>query len=239
MDEVNCGETVALKSPQIQPQWTAVRSALAWALMFAFVVAFGGGCDILREEYHQRTGKSEGMLVANIGMSLEEVQKRSTLKLSETFHYPSGESLKASQAVFDLEVAGSGLRLERCRFYWLHTLKNDSHLDDIAIYVTPPTLSRAELDAAEQALRQKLRETGWLPGRFVYHTPEDKALHNGDADGYGNYWLRNDVLFVLESKRMDDEKPGDDPKTAGKFLQSVKLMAFKASERPHLEFSGQ
>jgi len=216
-----------------------VRSSLGWALVFAFIVVFGGGCDILREEYYQRTGKSEGTLVANIGMPLEEVQKRSTLKLAETFHYPSGESLKASQAVFDLDVADSGLRLERCRFYWLHTLKNDSHLDHIAIYVTPPTLSRAELDAAEQALRQKLRDTGWLPGRFVYHTPEDQAQHNGDADGYGTYWLRNDVLFILESKRMDDEKPGDNPQTAGQFLQSVKLLTFNAAEHAHLEFPGQ
>jgi hypothetical protein len=226
-------------SPQRQAACTFVCSWLARVLMFAFIVAFCGGCDILREEYYQRTGKSEGTLVANIGMSLEEVQKRSTLKLEETFHYPSGESLKAGQAVFDLDVAGTGLRLERCRFYWLHTLKNDSRLDHIAIYVTPPTLSRAELDAAEQALRQKLRDTGWLPGRFVYHTPEDKALHNGDADGYGTYWLRNDVLFILESKRMDDEKPGDDPKTAGKFLQSVKLMTFNFTEHAHLEFPGQ
>ena len=226
-------------SPQRQSECRFVRASLAWALVFAFIVAFCGGCDILREEYHQRTGKSEGTLVANVGMALEEVRKRSTLKLDETFHYPSGESLIASQAVFDLDVAGSGLRLERCRFYWLHTLKNDSRVDDIAIYVTPPTLSRAELGAAEQGLRQKLKDTGWLPGRFVYHTPEDKAMHAGSGDGYGTYWLRNNVLFILESRRMDDEKPGDDPQTAGKFLQSVKLMTFKAAEHAHLEFPGQ
>ena len=95
------------------PHALTLAAYLTRALTLALLVALVGGCDIFREEFYQRTGKSEGTLVANIGMPLEEVERRSTLKLSAGFHAPSGETEKSAQAVFDLELSGTGVRLER------------------------------------------------------------------------------------------------------------------------------
>ena len=84
-----------------------ICATLLRASLLAFGALLFANCDIFREAYHQRTGKSEGTLVANIGMPLEEVERRSTLKLSNGFHAPSGETEKSAQAVFDLELAGT------------------------------------------------------------------------------------------------------------------------------------
>ncbi|PYS92007.1 MAG: hypothetical protein DMF64_10650 [Acidobacteria bacterium] len=207
------------------------------ALLFAFGTMLVGGCDIFREAYYQRTGKSEGTLVANIGMPLEEVEKRSTLKLARDFRYPSGEVLKSEQAVFDLELAGTGVRFERCRYYWLQTRKDDSRLDEIIIYATPSDWSWAQVTAVQQSARAKLSADGWTAGRFVYHTPEAQALHAGETDGYGDYWLKDDVLLMLDPKPTAPQPVGSDPH-AGQFTLYYRIYPLRWADHPDLEFPG-
>ena len=207
------------------------------ALTLALIAALGGSCGIFRESYYQRTGKSEGTLVANIGMPLEDVERRSTLKLADGFHAPSGEVEKAAQAVFDLELAGTGVRLERCRQYFLITRRDDSRLENIVIYATPSDWTWAQVDAVQQSTRQKLSAAGWTPGRFVYHTSELQALHAGEADGYGNYWLKDDVLFQIDPRPTETQPVGSDPH-AGQFTLYYRINPLRWDDHPHLEFPG-
>jgi hypothetical protein len=211
---------------------------LVRVLALACGVALTGGCDIFREMYYERTGQSEGTLVANIGMPLEEVEKRSTLKLAAAFHYPGGGVLKSAQAVFDLELAGTGLRFERCRHYWLTTRKDDSRLAEIIIYATPSDWTWVKVEALQQSMRQKLSADGWQPGRFVYHTPEAQALHAGGADGYGNFWLKDDVLLQLDPVPTETQPVGSDPH-AGQFTLFIRIHPLDWAAHPYLEFPGR
>ena len=213
------------------------RAVLIGCVALALVAVLGGGCDIAREAYYQRTGKSEGTLVVNIGMPLEEVEKRSTLKLAAAFHYPGGGVLKSEQAVFDLELAGTSIRLERCRHYFLITRKDNSRLEHIDIYATPSDWTWAQVDAVQQSARQKLAADGWTPGRFVYHTPELQALHAGAGDAYGNYWLKDDVLFQIDPRPTETQPVGSDPH-AGQFTLYYRLSPLRWEDHPHLEFPG-
>lgn len=207
-------------------------------LALALVVALSGGCDIVREEYYQRTGKSEGTLVANIGMPLEEVERRSTIKLANAYHDPSGEVVRAGQAVFDLELAGTGVRFERCRFYWLFTRKDNSRLDHLIIYATPSDLNWAAVDAVQQNFRQKLSADGWTAGRYVYHTPGAQTLHARAGDGYGTFWLKDEVLVTLEPTPTETQRVGADPH-AGQFTLYIRIYPLRWEDHPYLEFPGR
>jgi hypothetical protein len=227
-----------MKPPQTATRWCAARAPLSRALTLAVIVLLGGGCDIAREAYYQRTGQSEGTLVANIGLPLEQVEQRSTLKLGNAFHYPSGEVLKSEQAVFDLELAGTGVRFERCRHYWLQTRKDDSRLANITIYATPSDWTWSQVEPLLQSMRQKLRADGWQPGRFVYHTPEEQALHRGAGDGDGNYWLKDEVLLMLDPRPTETQAVGTDPH-AGQFTLFIRINPLSWDDHPHLEFPGR
>jgi hypothetical protein len=207
-------------------------------VVLACIVALGGGCDIFREEFYQRTGRSEGTLVANIGMPLEEVERRSTLKLSAGFRAPGGEVEKSAQAVFDLELAGTGVRLERCRQYFLFTRKDDSRLENIVIYATPSDWTWTQVDEVGQSTRQKLRAAGWTPGRFVSETSESQALHAGEAAGDSDYWLKDDVLFQIDPRPTETQLVGSDPH-AGRFTLYYRINPMRWADHPHLEFSGR
>jgi hypothetical protein len=223
---------------QTRSRRRGARLSLAHVLALTVLAALVGGCDIFREAFYQSTGRSEGTLVANIGLPLEEVEKRSTLKLANAFHYSTGEILKSEQAVFDLELAGTGVRFERCRHYWLMTRKDDSRLNDITIYATPSDLSWAAVEAVQKNAQQKLRADGWQPGRFVFRTPEAQALHRGEPDGYGAYWLKDDVLLILDPKPKEVQMVGSDPH-AGQFMLFIRIHPLRWEDHPNLEFPGR
>jgi|GEM_PF-4800058 len=204
----------------------------------ASVVVLVAGCDIVREVYYERTGQSEGTLVANIGMTMEEVEKRSTLKLGSTFHYPSGGTLTAQQAVFELELAGTGVRFERCRYYWLEAGKTDARLINITIYATPSDWTWAQVEALQQGMRQKLSAAGWAAGRNVYHTPDAAELSARQGDGYGNFWLKDDVLLQLDPVPTETQPVGSDPH-AGQFTLFIRINPLDWTRYPYLEFPGR
>ena len=136
-----------------------------------------------------------------------------------------------------LELAGTGLRLERCRQYFLFTRKEDSRLDNITIYATPSDWTWPQVDIVAQSARQKLIADGWTPGRFVYHTPELQALHAGERDGYGQYWLKDDVLFQIDPRPTETQPVGSDPH-AGQFTLYYRIYPLRWADHPHLEFPG-
>jgi hypothetical protein len=68
-------------------------------LFLVLAVSLSAACQDLRSVLYGLAGKSEGKLVVNVGMTLAEVQSRSTLKLAPSVHYPSGEELTAGGAI--------------------------------------------------------------------------------------------------------------------------------------------
>jgi hypothetical protein len=171
-------------------------------------------------------GKSRGTLVIDVGMPLAEVRARSTLKLVEESRgglTPTGRVI--ARVTFDLQIAGSALRFEQCRYYWIHTDGSEgARVQDVNVAISPRKVSRAALVEAHAQVQMRLREDGWLEGAIQYRTAEEQQLHGGAASsGQGFYWARGGTVLQLSGKRVDGERAGEDPETAGDWIQVIEL----------------
>jgi hypothetical protein len=177
----------------------------------------------------QATGWSAGTLVANVGMTLHEVRERSSLELGGSFD--GGDmQITADEMLFDLEVASTGVRIDRCGYYLLRTRGADWRVDEVTVFVTRRNLSRAAVDAAAAAVHQTLTADGWTRGRSKFRRQDDPF----------RYWLKDDILFITERFRTDrhDKQPDEDPRTAGKFFLIVRVATLDEVERRRLSFPG-
>lgn len=104
--------------------------------------------------------------------------------------------------------------------------------------VSPHAMTREEHDEERRRTRERLRDDGWRPGRFVYRTPEQPARRGGKAsEADETYRLKGEALLHLEPKRVDDEQRGEDPRTAGRWMLAVSLFERTASSSyPRLDF---
>jgi len=192
-------------------------------LSLASAILLSAACNILPSGLNALAGKSEGTLVANMGMTLEEVQGRSTLKLAPTVHYPTGEEMTAGGARFDFEVAGTKIRFEGCRYYWLMTHQHgDSKLETVNIGASPNKLNVVKLAAAYDRVAQQLREDGWLQGHLHMESPDEFVPPKKRPWGNLFIWAKGDTLMMLRDKRMDEEKPGEE-ESAGEYIMYVEL----------------
>ncbi len=192
-------------------------------LSLASAILLSAACNILPSGLNALAGKSEGTLVANMGMTLEEVQGRSTLKLAPTVHYPTGEEMTAGGARFDFEVAGTKIRFEGCRYYWLMTHQHgDLKLETVNIGASPDKLNIVKLAAAYDRVAQQLREDGWLQGHLHMETPAQFVPPKKRPWGNLFVWAKGDTVMMLRDKRMDDEKPGEE-ESAGEYIMYVEL----------------
>src|SRR6478735_9795421 len=99
-----------------QPRWQNAIVYVLWGLMAAgtaialpaayFLGAFG--------EFGQDPGSSQGLLVARPGMTIAQVKAASSLPIVAKDDSPA----IGAGGVFDFEVAGTGLRFTRCRYYF-------------------------------------------------------------------------------------------------------------------------
>jgi hypothetical protein len=186
-------------------------------------------------------GPSRGVLVVNVGMPIDDVRRRSTLPLAA----PRSESLTGSsrlvgEDVFDLDLADTGTRFEGCRYYFIVTRSHgDPHVESLNVGVSPHAMTRQEHDAERRRIQQRLQADGWVSGRFVYRTEEERALHGGKTTyGEGTYWLNGEALLHFEPKRVDDAQPGEDPETAGRWMLAVSIFERRASSTyPRLDFT--
>jgi hypothetical protein len=170
--------------------------------------------------------KPQGVLVADIGMTLDEVRKHSSLLLAKTFTVQSsGQTYCIGEAAFDYQLGNSGMRFAKSRYYWMITGDGgDPKLSALNIGITPEKLPRHEFDDFKRQVRQRLKDDGWVPGHFVWKSKTDVEINHGvTTTGDGRYWKRGDTLLILEEKRMDDEKPGEDAGTAGEFILYLDL----------------
>jgi len=164
----------------------------------------------------------QGTLVAAPGMTSAEMIGGSSLKTNPAV---PGEAVYAGGAIFDFRVAGTAIDFHRCRYYYVTTYTRDrEHIEAINIGTSPRKYTRAELEAANAALRARLKADGWLTGHEVYRDEQDRQLHGGKTRGpEGDLWLKNGITLHIETRRLDDPKPGEDPATAGKWIQYVDL----------------
>jgi hypothetical protein len=170
--------------------------------------------------------KPQGVLVADIGMTLDDVRKQSSLKLRAPFTVQSsGQTYCIGEAVFDYQLGNSGMRFPKSRYYWMITGDGgDPQLAALNIGLTPEKLPRHEFDDFKHQVRQRLKDDGWVPGHFVWNSKQEvESNHGVTTSGDGRYWKRGDTLLILEEKRMDDEQPGEDAATAGEFILYLDL----------------
>ena len=162
---------------------------------------------------------AEGTLVVEPGMSVDDMKRRSTLKIKG-----SADSVFASGGVFDFKIGDGGVTLANCRYYFITTTSKDrTHIDMMSIGTSQRKVSRTELEAQHAALRARLAEAGWLAGHEVYRDEQDRILHGRRTRGEpGAVWLKGDTVLHILEKRMDEGKAGD-PKDIGEWIQFVDL----------------
>ena len=167
-------------------------------------------------------GKSLGVLAAKPGMTVDELVRGSTLKLQIL---PDAPVISGSGASFDFRIPGSNVVFSGCRYYFLSTFIDDRRrIESMSIGLSAAKVGRAELDAAEADVRRRLAADGWLAGHEVYRDERDRQLHGGRTEGLeGRAWMKDGVILTLEDRRMDDPAAGEDPATAGEWIQTLAL----------------
>jgi hypothetical protein len=164
-------------------------------------------------------GPSQGKLIAAPGMSVNDMQRLSSLKIKG-----SPDSVFADGGVFDITLGDTGLTLSGIRYYYITTSSKDrTHIDMMSIGTSSRKGSRAELEAANAALRARLTAGGWLAGHEVYRDAQDRTLHGGAERGPADaVWMKGDVVLHILEKRTDERKPNE-ASDAGEWIQFVDL----------------
>jgi hypothetical protein len=172
-------------------------------------------------------GPNLGQLSARPDMNVADMVKQSTIKLDTRY----ARSAIAGGGVFDYAIPGTGMVFPHARYYFIITYHNDpGRIRWLTVGTSPHKVSRAELDLQDAALRARLIKDGWLAGHEVYRDEQDQALHGGATEGpEGRSWLKDGMVIDIEGKRMDEEKPGDDPKTSGEWIQFIEVWPEKES----------
>jgi hypothetical protein len=196
---------------------TAIALPAAWVLG-----AFG--------DFGKDSGASQGLLVARPGMTIAQVKAASTLAIDAKDDAPA----IGAGGVFDFEVAGTGLRLPRCRYYFASTyMRERGRIEGMSIGASLHKDTRAAIDAADASLRKQLVAGGWRAGHEVYRDEQDRTLHGGAERGpEGDMWLKDEIVLDIERKRMDDPRP-DEAAGAGVFIQVISLGA--RPDYPYIE----
>jgi hypothetical protein len=197
--------------------WALMAVGAAIALPTAFLLgAFGdvgAGLD---------PGASRGTLVAKPGMTIAQVKQASSLPIETK----DDSATMSGGVVFDFQVAGTAIRLPRCRYYFASTyMKDRGRIEGMSIGASTQKATLAQIGQADDALRRALVADGWLAGHEVYRTEDDRQLHGGAERGPdGDMWLKDGVVLDISRKRMDDEQAGE-PAGAGEWIQVVDLWA--------------
>ncbi|HLJ44434.1 MAG TPA: hypothetical protein VKU01_00415 [Bryobacteraceae bacterium] len=167
--------------------------------------------------------RSQGILVADIGMTIDDVKARSTIKMPDPRHMADGSRLGVQDMVFEFRIGDSSVRFPLSRYYWIEAPKEDSRVSMLNIGITPRKMPKPDLDAFQHAAQAQLFANGWMPGHYVADSEETVRLWGGKRTTQdGRYWLRGNTVLSFERKRMDDEKP-DEPPDSGEFIVDIHL----------------
>ena len=168
-------------------------------------------------------GSSKGVLVADIGMTIDDVKRRSTLKIREPRVMGDGSRMGVEDVVFDYQIGDSAVRFPQSRYYWLETPKNDPRIHVLNIGISPRKMPTTELAAFRRKLQSELSADGWMPGHYLAKDEENIRLWGGSRTaGDGRYWAKGNTLLIFETNRMDEEKRGEAP-GSGEFILYLNL----------------
>lgn len=200
--------------------WALIGAGTAIAIPAAIADGAFGGAP--RGAF---AGKSEGVLAAKPGMTVDEMVAGSTLKLKPI---PGGPVIAGGQ-VFDFKMPGSSLVFPGARYFYVSTFTKDrSRIEAVSVGVSHGKLTRAERDAADADLRRRLAADGWLTGHEVYRDAEDRQLHGGATEGpQGRVWLKDGVVLSIEDNQVDEVAAGQDSETAPVWIQAISLWGAK------------
>jgi TonB family protein len=175
---------------------------------------------------------SDGKLVANVGMPLEEVQKNSTLRLAE----PNGQAdssgataISAENVDFDFELAGTGLKFEWSRSYMLQ-LDENRNVSKISIEVAQRNETWRELRLNMLDIAEWLDVKGWRSisdddGRssvaYLNAAFEQSAPREGSVGEFR--WMNEDkgLVLTLSAVRETAAGEGEDPSVAAQFVHFI------------------
>jgi hypothetical protein len=180
------------------------------------------------------TPASQGTLVVRPGMTFAEMARQSTLRIDSNTRAPVTSAVGAG-GVFDYHIPGTGLFFKNCRYYFVSPYTHaPDRIETVNVGLSPHTLSRAEIEQANTALRSRLAADGWLTGHEEYRTEADRSLHGGAAwSSEGDVWMKNGLVLDISTRRMDDPAAGENEKTAGKWIQFIDL--WQRSDYPSIE----
>ncbi|HYL74013.1 MAG TPA: hypothetical protein VEU96_07385 [Bryobacteraceae bacterium] len=181
-------------------------------------------------------GRSRGVLVADIGMTIDEARTRSTLKFDEPRHMGDGSWLGVRDLVFDFQIANSAVQFPQSRYYWMETDKNDRHIKVLNIGITPRKMPMPELLAFQHKLQTALFADGWMPGHYVAGSEETVRMWGGKRTiEDGRFWARGNTLLIFEKNRMDEEKR-DEPPGSGEYILYIHMKPKSDEKNKRLVF---
>jgi hypothetical protein len=165
-------------------------------------------------------GPSQGTLVVEPGMSVDDMKRRSSLKIKG-----SADAAFAEGGVFDVAIGDTGFTFSGVRYYFITTSSKDrTHVDMMSIGTSSRKGTRAELETANAKLRARLVAGGWLAGHEVYRDAQDRTLHGGASRGpSGAVWRKGEIVLHILERRIDDNAKAGDPIEAGEWIQFVDL----------------
>jgi hypothetical protein len=168
-------------------------------------------------------GKSQGVLVADIGMTIDQVRQRSTLKFPEPRVMLDGSRMGVRDMVFDYQIGDSAVRFPQSRYYWIETPQNDTHITVMNIGISPRKMPVPELKVFQHQAQSDLLADGWMPGHYLAKDEENVRLWGGKKTaGDGRYWTKGNTLLIFEVSRMDEEVRGEPP-GSGEFILSLAI----------------
>jgi hypothetical protein len=150
--------------------------------------------------------RSKGVLVADIGMTFDDVRRASTLAVRDPRPNLDGSTRAIQDIVFDYQLPNSRIRFPQSRYYWLETgKKHDPRIVALNIGITPRKMPKPDLDTFQHKIQSDLLADGWMPGHYVANSEETVRLWGGKSTtGDGRYWNRGDTVLIFETNRMDD-----------------------------------
>ncbi len=177
--------------------------------------------------------RSAGILFLELGWTLEQLQRRSTLTLPKDNVKHAGDILAVGQSPFDLQLGERGPLLQGCRYYWLSTKDSQPplRLSGANIGISPEKMRKPELDRYVGMLGTMLEAGGWSRGHYDYSLADHPEWHRGASDSNGCLWARGDTFMRFLMRRMDDAKR-DEPPDSGEFIvyAEIGLRAERASK---------
>jgi hypothetical protein len=115
--------------------------------------------------------------VADIGMTLDDVKQRSTLKFKEPRVMGDGSRMGVEEVVFDYRIGDSVVQFPQFRYYWVETGKGgDPHIVVLNIGIKPRKIPKPELEAFQRGRQEQLLADGWMPGHYLGEIRRDSPV---------------------------------------------------------------